>query len=114
LPPVSRHPAGCSQRIEHRRNQRFRRAVPPCGSGAPGVRARRAGVAETVRRHEHAARQEQGYAPDEALGSLAQAAVHRTALRRALVEHGLLQVTSHLQGERIAVRGRQRVDGSTE
>jgi hypothetical protein len=55
----------------------------------------RAAFAESVRRLEQEARQEQGYPAEGALGRTARAAVRRTALRRALVAHGLLRFTSH-------------------
>jgi transposase InsO family protein len=54
----------------------------------------RAAFAETVQRLEREAREEQAYPPEAALDRTAQAAVNRAALRRALVEHGLLRFTS--------------------
>jgi transposase InsO family protein len=50
--------------------------------------------AEAVDQGEQEARREQGYPPGAALGALAQVAVTRTALSRALVAHGLLQFRS--------------------
>jgi hypothetical protein len=75
---------------------------------APQERTR---FGQTVHEREREARQEQGYAPEEVLGPLAQAAVRRTALRRALVDHGLLQFTAHLDGA--AIRGRGRSGGDS-
>jgi transposase len=54
----------------------------------------RATFAASVQRREREARQEQGYLPEAALGQPAQAAVTRAALRRALVDQGLLRFTS--------------------
>ena len=58
---------------------------------APGERA---AFAETARRLEREARQEQGCPPDGPLVPVVQAAMSRVALRRALVAHGLLTFTS--------------------
>jgi hypothetical protein len=49
---------------------------------------------ELVRRMERQARQEHGYPADGLLGRMAQAAVERVALRRALVAQGLHRFTS--------------------
>jgi hypothetical protein len=54
----------------------------------------RAAFGETVRRLEREAWQEQGYPAEGPLGRPEQAAVFRTALRRALVAHGLLRFTA--------------------
>jgi hypothetical protein len=54
----------------------------------------RAAFAEAVGRREAEARREQGYAPQGLLDRTAQAAVRRVALRRALVDSGLLSITS--------------------
>jgi Integrase core domain len=59
---------------------------------APGLRA---AFATTVRRRETDARLEQGFPADGPLPPLLQAAVIRTALRRSLAEHGLLEYTSY-------------------
>jgi transposase InsO family protein len=48
----------------------------------------------TVQQAEAAARREQGYSHDDGLERMAQAAVNRSAIRRALTEHGLLRVTA--------------------
>jgi hypothetical protein len=54
----------------------------------------RAAFADTARRLEREARQEQGCPPDGPLDPVLQAAVNRAALRRALVAHGLLTFSS--------------------
>jgi transposase InsO family protein len=56
--------------------------------------AERAAFAAAVQREQEITRQEQGYALDAALDQMAQAAVDRVALRRALVGYGLLEITS--------------------
>jgi transposase InsO family protein len=58
----------------------------------------RGAFAETARRLEREAREEQGYPPEGPLGQVAQAAVLRAALRRALVAHALLRFTSSRVG----------------
>ena len=54
----------------------------------------RAAFMETVGRLEREAREEQGFPLEVALDRTSQAAVNRVALRRALVAHGLLTITS--------------------
>jgi len=54
----------------------------------------RAAFAATVRGLERQARREQGYPPQAPLGHRARAAVSRSALVRALTEHGLLRLTA--------------------
>jgi hypothetical protein len=54
----------------------------------------RATFADTARRLEREARQEQGFPADAPLDAVAQAAVGRVAVRRALFAHGLLTFTS--------------------
>jgi transposase InsO family protein len=54
----------------------------------------RAAFGEAVGRLEREARQEQGCPPDGPLDTMVQAAVRRVAIRRALVAHGLLTITS--------------------
>jgi transposase InsO family protein len=61
---------------------------------APFGREERAAFAEAVRRLEQEARQEQGHPAEGPLAPLAQAAVSRAALRRALVAQGLLRFTT--------------------
>jgi hypothetical protein len=70
--------------------------------------------AAVVRRHERQAREEQGYDPEGPLDPLAQAAVTRAALRRALAEVGLLRFTTHVGGERVRVRGRRPSGGPSD
>jgi hypothetical protein len=70
----------------------------------------RAAFAETARGLEREARQEQGHPPERPLGPLAQAAVSRAALRRALVAHGLLHFTARRSPEPVRVRGARRSD----
>jgi hypothetical protein len=55
----------------------------------------RAAFAVTVRRRQAEARAEQGLPADGPLPRLLQAAVTRTAVRRSLAEHGLLEYTSY-------------------
>jgi hypothetical protein len=50
---------------------------------------------------EQRARQEQGYALAIPLEWMAQAAVNRVALQRALVAHGLLRLRSHRELESV-------------
>jgi transposase InsO family protein len=61
----------------------------------------RAAFAETARRLEREARQEQGYPAEGALGQVAQGALLRGALARALVAYGLLRFTSSRVGRSI-------------
>jgi transposase InsO family protein len=71
----------------------------------PITAAEREAFAETARRLEGEARQEQGHPPAGPLGPAAQAAVNRAALRRALVAHGLLRFTSRHRPAPVRVRG---------
>jgi transposase InsO family protein len=56
---------------------------------------------QSVPQREHQARQEQGYALEIPLERMAQAAVNRVALQRALVAHGLLRFRSHREPESV-------------
>jgi transposase InsO family protein len=64
-----------------------------------GDEERRA-FADTAVRTAAEARQEQGYPPQGEIGPMARAAVHRVALRRALVAHGLLSFTASRRAPR--------------
>ena len=92
------HEAGTS---DVRRPGSFSLALGRRSSSRRSAQARRRSPGQSVPQLEQQARQEQGYALAIPLEWMAQAAVNRVALQRALVAHGWLRLRSHRELESV-------------